>query len=146
MSGLRMRSGAWLGLFQAALALGLSLLLRPWPELNFGPLALGPAILLLGFGAGTMAAWSAGMAAGVLTVALHLAGCVGLDLVLASLALQLVCTLFPLPFAEAGEVQAADFEAKRKPLDDERSQRREALEQLRGRAQAAERRGRETDA
>jgi len=146
MSGLRMRSGAWLGLAQAAAALGVSLLLRPWPELNFGPLALGPAILLLGFGAGTMAAWSAGMAAGVLTVALHLAGCVGLDLVLAALALQLVCTLFPLPFAEAGEVQAADFEAKRKPLDDERSQRREALEQLRGRAQSAERRGRETDA
>jgi diguanylate cyclase (GGDEF)-like protein len=142
----KFKPGGALGAGLLAFAALISVGLRGWPAANLGPVALAPGVLLLGFSTGTMAAWAAGMAAGVFTVALHLAGWVDLDLVLAGLAVQLVCTLFPLPFVEAGEAQQADFDLKRRPLDAERGQRREALEQMRGRAQAAERRGRETDA
>jgi diguanylate cyclase (GGDEF)-like protein len=101
---------------------------------------------LLGFSAGTLVAWSAGFAAGMFTVILNVTGGCSLDLAFASLAALLVCTLFPLPFVENSEAEEDDFHQKRNPLVAEREQMRETLEELRQRAQAAERRGRETDA
>lgn len=142
----KIKAGGALGGAMLVGAALLSLGLRAWPDGNLGPVALAPGILMLGFSVGTLAAWAAGMAAGVFTLALHLAGGVDLDLALGGLVVQLVCTLFPLPFVEAGEAQQEDFEHQREPLRQELNQRREALEILRGRAQAAERRGRETDA
>jgi diguanylate cyclase (GGDEF)-like protein len=127
-------------------ALGAAFALRGLPESNVGPVALGAGILYLGFGAGTLVAWGAGLAAGMLTVGLYMWQAVSLDLALAGLAVQLVCTLFPLPFVESGEQQEADFERRRAPLAAERESLRATLEEVRGWAQSAERRGRETDA
>lgn len=132
----------------AILALGaaISLWLRDTPNANAGPLVLAPGILLLGFSSGTLVAWSAGFAAGMFTVILNVTNGCSLDLAFAGLAALLVCTLFPLPFVENSEAEEDDFHQKRSPLVAEREQMRETLEELRQRAQAAERRGRETDA
>lgn len=132
----------------AVLVLGVaaSLAMRHNGAANAGPLVLAPGILLLGFSSGTLVAWVAGMAAGVFTVGLQVSEGVSLDLALAALAAQLVCTLFPLPFVENSEAEEDEFHARRQPLDAERERLRETLEELRQRAQAAERRGRETDA
>jgi diguanylate cyclase (GGDEF)-like protein len=142
----RFKRDVGLAFLLVAGAAGLSLALRGHPADNAGPVLLAPGILLLGFGGGTLLAWSTGLAAGLFTVGLMMAGGVSLDLTLAALAAQLVCTLFPLPFVEATEAEEEDFQAKRRPLDAERERLRETLEELRRRAQVAERRGRETDA
>jgi diguanylate cyclase (GGDEF)-like protein len=128
------------------LAALLSLWLRDRSALNFAPLAFAPGILLLGFGSGTLAAWVGGVSAGLFTIGLNIAGGISLDLTLAALAAELVSTLFPLPFVERGESEEDEFHARRAPLDAERERLRETLDELRQRAQAAERRGRETDA
>jgi diguanylate cyclase (GGDEF)-like protein len=146
MMGLRFNQSTLIGLGMLALGVGMSLVLRDQPGFNAGPLILAPGILLLGFSAGTLVAWGAGVAAGVFTVALQVGAGVSLDLALAALAGQLVCTLFPLPFVENSEAEEAEFHERRRPLDSEREGLRETLEELRQRAQAAERRGRETDA
>jgi diguanylate cyclase (GGDEF)-like protein len=135
-----------LGAFLLALGACLSFYLRTSPEHNIGPAAMGPGVLLLGFSAGPLVAWAAGLAAGLVTVGLYLSGGVGVDAALAGLAVQLVSTLFPLPFVEDGQAEEQDFETQRAPLDKERGALRASLEDLRTRAQAAERKGRETDA
>lgn len=134
------------GAFVLALGVFSSLWLRSVSDHNAGPLVLAPGILLLGFSSGTLVAWLAGVASGVFTVGLLVSQGVSLDLALAALAAQLVCTLFPLPFVENSETEEEEFHARRRPLDAERETLRETLEELRQRAQAAERRGRETDA
>lgn len=146
MSLRHMDRGAFYGLGALALGLGISLALRHSPGVNAGPLVLAPAILLLGFGAGTLVAWGAGVAAGLLTVGLQVAGWVSLDLALAALATQLACTFFPLPFVERSEAEEEGFLERRRPLDAERERLKGELEEQRRKAQAADRRGRETDA
>ena len=140
------KRSTWSGAALLILALAACVALRDVPDKNVGPVALGAGILFLGFSAGTMVAWAAGVASGALTLGLYMGQLVSLDLALAGLAVQLVCTLFPLPFVESGEQQEADFERKRSPLAAERESLRTTLEEVRGWAQAAERRGRETDA
>lgn len=135
-----------MGLGVMAMGVALSLGMRSSPASNAGALVLAPGILLLGFSSGTLVAWVAGMLAGVFTVGLQVGGSISLDLALAALAVQLVCTLFPLPFVENSEAEEDEFHLRRQPLDAERERLRETLEELRLRAQSAERRGRETDA
>jgi diguanylate cyclase (GGDEF)-like protein len=120
--------------------------LRSQPSGNFGPVLLAAGILLLGFALGTMAAWAAGLLAGLATLALYLTGGLSLDLALTGLACQLVSTLFPLPWVEADEATRTAFDGARQPLEEERSQLREQLASLQSSTQAAERRSRETDA
>jgi len=131
-------------LVAAGAALGVAL--RNTPALNVGPAAMAPGVLLLGFSAGPLAAWGAGLAAGLFTAALYFAHWVLADAALAALAAQLVSTLFPLPFVEDARSEEQAFEAQREPLAQERASLKEDVEALRGRAQSAERRGRETDA
>ncbi len=147
MSALRrLNRSSLAGLAVLGLGVLLSVLMRGLGQYNAGPLLLAPGILLLGFSAGTLVAWGAGVGAGIFTVGLQVADGVSLDLALAALAAQLVCTLFPLPFVENSEAEEEEFHDRRRPLDAERERLRETLEELRQRAQAAERRGRETDA
>jgi diguanylate cyclase (GGDEF)-like protein len=129
-----------------AAALAACYVWRDAPESNVGPVVLSAGILLLAFAQGTFVAWAAGVACGLLTVALYLSHHLGLGLTLSSLAAQLVCTLFPLPWVEAEEKARQDFDARREPLEQERNSLREELARLQATTQAAERRSRETDA
>jgi diguanylate cyclase (GGDEF)-like protein len=135
-----------LGILVLAGGVAVSLLLRQRPEINPGPVVFAPGLLLLGFGASPLSAWAAGVACGVFTAALYFEHGAGVDAVLAGLVAQWVSLLFPLPFVEFARSDERGFEEQRAPLTRGRSALRDALEDLRARAQAAERRGRETDA
>ena len=113
---------------------------------NPGPVVLAAGILLLGFAQGTLAAWTAGLLCGLLTLGLQIAGWLDIDMALTGLAAQLVCTLFPLPWVEADEKAKEAFDLQRGPLEQERADLREELARLQSTTQAAERRSRETDA
>jgi diguanylate cyclase (GGDEF)-like protein len=129
-----------------AVGAAVGLALRGSPLQNVGPAAMAPGVLLLGFSAGPLAAWGAGLAAGLFTAFLYFTHGVGPDAALSALAVQLVSTLFPLPFVEDGQAEEREFEGRRGPLAQERLALRDTLEDLRTRAQSAERKGRETDA
>jgi diguanylate cyclase (GGDEF)-like protein len=133
------------GLF-LALGASLCLALRGRPGADMGPIIMGPGVLLLGFGSGRAATWGAAAAAFLFTAFLWMQAWVGGDAALAGSALFAASALFSLFFAEHGEDEAREFDAKWKPLSEEREQLRASLEDLRTRGLAAERRGRETDA
>jgi diguanylate cyclase (GGDEF)-like protein len=135
-----------LGAFLLVLGASLSLAMMGRPGAAMGPIILGPGILLLGFGSGRAATWGAVLAAFLFTLFLWMHASVGGDTALAGAALLAANALFSLFFAEHGEDEAREFDAKWKPLSEEREQLRASLEDLRTRALAAERRGRETDA
>lgn len=115
-------------------------------EADIGPVLMGPGVLLFGFGFGGLAAWTAAGGAVLVTGFLWARGWVGMDAALAGLALQAASGLFAKTFAEWGRDDEQDFDAKRAPLAAEQQALRASLEDLLARAQAAERKGRETDA
>jgi diguanylate cyclase (GGDEF)-like protein len=129
-----------------AVGLAVCLALRTEAEVNVGPIILAAGILLLGFSKGTFIAWGAGAVSGLITIILYLQDGIGPDLALASLCTQLVCTFFPLPWVEADERARLEFEARRDPLELERSALQASLARLQTTTQAAERVSRETDA
>jgi len=133
------------GLF-LALGASLCLAMRGRPGADMGPVIMGPGGLLLGFGAGRAATWTAALAGFLFIVFLWMHAWVGGDTALAGTSLLAASALFSLFFAELGENEAREFDAKWKPLSQEREQLRALLEDLRTRGLAAERKGRETDA
>jgi hypothetical protein len=106
----------------AFLALGafLCLVMRGRPGADMGPVIMGPGILLLGFGSGRAATWAAALAAFLFIVFLWMQAWVGADTALAGAALLAASALFSLFFAEQGENEAREFDAKWKPLSEER--------------------------
>ena len=96
--------------FKAKIQLGQEL--KP---LNPGPVVLAAGILLLGFAQGTLAAWTAGLVCGLVTLGFFMGEYISLDMALTGLAAQLVCTLFPLPWVEADEKAREAFDQQREP-------------------------------
>jgi diguanylate cyclase (GGDEF)-like protein len=124
----------------------LGLCARDPSEADIGPVLMGPGVLLFGFGFGSLAARTAAGGAILITSFLWARGWVGVDAALAGLALQAASGLFAKTFAQWGKDDEQDFEAKRVPLAAEQRELRASLDDLLARAQAAERKGRETDA